>query len=147
MSETKEDNLLPGLTGLVAEFPRLFRGQVPARSDLDPGWVDIVRRALQRIDAMLTDEQAAKVNIAQVKEKWGELRLYVFARELDQATQDTIAGLVREAIAEAQKACAKCGQPGDLRTDFHYVQTLCDTHAAERGEPPVRRRPPEGDPS
>lgn len=137
------------LPGLVAEFPSLFRGQVPGRSSLDPGWTELVRRALRRIDGMLTDDQAAQVNVAQVKEKWGELRLYIFARALDQATQERIAGVVKEAQAESQLTCAKCGQPGELRTDFPYVQTLCDTHAAERGEPPVRRRPPsppEGEP-
>jgi hypothetical protein len=144
MDKTTQDN---PLAGLVAEFPRLFRGQVPGRSDLDPGWVDIVRRALRRIDAMLPDEQAAKVNVAQVKEKWGELRLYVFAFDLDRATQERIAGFVKEATAESQMTCAKCGEPGELRTDFPHVQTLCDTHAAERGEPPVRRRPPQGEPS
>lgn len=144
MSETKQANPLPDL---VAEFPRLFRGQVPARSDLDPGWVELVRRALRRIDAVLTDDQAQLVNVRQVKEKWGELRLYVFAFDLDQATRDGIAGFVNEAQAESQMTCAKCGQPGELRTDFPYVQTLCSAHADERGEPPARRRPPQGDPS
>lgn len=144
MDRTTQDNPLPDL---AAEFPRLFRGQVPARSDLEPGWVELVRRALARIDAMLTDEQAAQANIAQVKEKWGELRLYIFARDLDQATQERIAGFVKEAAAESQMTCAKCGEPGELRTDFPYAQTLCDTHAAERGEPPVRRRPPHKDPA
>lgn len=144
MDKTTEDNPLPGL---VAEFPRLFRGQVPSRSDLDPGWVELVRRALRRIDAMLTDDQVQLVNVRQVKEKWGALRLYVFAFDLDQAMCDRIAGVVKEVVAESQMTCGKCGQPGELRTDFPYVQTLCDTHAAERGEPPVRRSPPLGEPS
>ena len=144
MSETKQAN---PLTGLVAEFPRLFRGQVPARSDLDPGWVELVRRALRRIDAMLTDDQAQLVNVRQAKEKWGELRLYVFGFDLDEPTRARIAGAVEEARAESLMTCARCGQPGELRTDFPYVQTLCDAHAAERGEPPMRRQPPAGDPS
>lgn len=60
--------------------------------------------------------------LAQVKEKFGTLRIY-----LDNGTTE-----IREAInaaeAQSQLVCENCGAPGVLRTQG-WLATLCDVHA------------------
>lgn len=119
------------LTQLVQQFPRVFRGKAPEYSDVDPGWSSIAQTFFQRLDHLL-GELGCTVEVWQVKEKWGELRIYLRMAALDDVQRAVVDGWLKEARDRSLETCCRCGQPGELRTDRGYVLTLCDVHAAER---------------
>lgn len=69
----------------------------------------------------VTDEnyEAASVTIAQVKEKFGGLRFYVYGGD------EYVRGMIRLAEAMSYKICEKCGNPGKLNNDG-WSRVLCD---------------------
>ncbi len=83
------------------------------------GWAPLLEKAFKRF--MLLEE---KPLLAQVKEKFGTLRLY-----LDNATDEAYK-IAEEAEEESEHTCEICGEPGKLRTDGWFV-TYCDFHYQE----------------
>lgn len=102
-----------------------------------PGWIPLVEMILCHMEDI-----KAKVEIAQVKEKWGTLRCYydvvadqdfpedkedAFYKEIDKLdtfvwNMETFSGLV----------CQDCGTTlTTKRRDLSWVRTLCDTCVKE----------------
>jgi hypothetical protein len=81
-----------------------------------PGWAPIVQKALDALGAR-------GVKIAQVKEKFGDLRIYP-AAIYDQETMVTI----KEAERECAVTCEYCGEPGEKRDVHGWVKTACEKH-------------------
>lgn len=94
-------------------------------NDFYKGWWPILDKALALIEDIRQDGQ--QVDILQVKEKFGGLRIYV--SDLSQEEDDSLQNIVDESL----KTCQICGQPGKLRAGGWWL-TLCDTHNAERKE-------------
>jgi hypothetical protein len=127
---------------LVARHSDLFKveteGQVPGRPTVDDGWQDLVERAVTRIAIAVAGAPAGCLQIVQIKEKFGTLRLYKraaagFTGAMGDAVQEAID------LAEARSACTceRCGEPGRLFRDSGVYLTACDTHG--RGSPvPIR---------
>ena len=66
----------PRLQQLIDKYPRLFRGKAPiARSEILPGWLQLLAELLQDINRLLSDAEATAFEITQIKEKLGSLRL------------------------------------------------------------------------
>lgn len=79
-----------------------------------PGWSDIIKDATARI------EERSGI-ILQVKEKFGELRIYVHGGDYE-----AISEIVHEAEAKARMTCEECGKEGNLAELSNGVmQTLC----------------------
>ena len=58
----------PRIDALVEIYPRLFKGRPPRSwSDLSAGCTEIVRSLFADLDAMLSDAQAASLEILQIK--------------------------------------------------------------------------------
>jgi hypothetical protein len=141
---------------LRAAAPRAMRGasSIFARwgCECGPGWIPIIIEALQRIHELLTEEEAERFHIRQIKQKWGELRIYwhldaaegeeepqalTRARETvvgvnlspdwQDARRAAIQAIVEEARAKADVSCETCGKPGTLHPVGH-VQVLCPQH-------------------
>lgn len=86
------------------------------------GWeaiVNALRRDLTELDPELRVEQ--------VKQKYGELRVYVAAG--DPSVAAAVRDLITEAESASERTCEQCGRPGRLRTDRPWATTLCDEHA------------------
>ena len=62
-----------------------------------------------------------------VKEKFGRLRLDTFSEALPWTA---FTAIERAAELDSVTICENCGQPGTLRTDRSWIQTLCDRCAA-----------------
>lgn len=78
------------LDQLVAAHPKLFRGSQPEIwSDLPPGWYVLADELCCAIEAMLGDT-ADKFAFRQIKEKFGELRVYF---HIDSSIDDKQAAL------------------------------------------------------
>lgn len=85
------------------------------------GWlvlIDELSEKLQKINVDL----AEPIKYAQIKEKFGGLRIYV----------SNFDPLAAEHLDEAEKKsftmCEVCGKVGELRTNKHWHQTLCVEH-------------------
>ena len=71
------DHGIDALVEMHPRHPRLFKGHAPrVPSDLPAGWTEIVRSLFADLDAMLSDAQAALLEILQIKEKFAGLRVY-----------------------------------------------------------------------
>jgi hypothetical protein len=84
------------------------------------GWHDLVRGFFQACDD-------AKVEVAQVKEKFGALRIYT------NGAPEYIMDLANELEVRSTKICEVCGERGKPRSGG-WVKTLCDEHAEGRAE-------------
>lgn len=79
------------------------------------GWVPLLDRMM---------EDLAKVGpigpIAQIKEKFGGLRFYVF--NASEAHYEILLAAERESY----NVCERCGAPGKLRSERRWWKTLCE---------------------
>ncbi|KAK6541926.1 hypothetical protein TWF694_007701 [Orbilia ellipsospora] len=124
---------------LYADFPHLFwQRQIPQSSmsygpAIGPGWYPIIRELCVRITKAidvedLTDPKATKWGFAQIKEKYGELRIY--------GPRDGEGGPIYEAYEwaeeEASKTCEVCGRAGDMQVSSRgWYATTCQPCADE----------------
>lgn len=87
--------------------------------DVPPGWAGIVR---DLHDDLAT--AAITYGVVQVKEKLGELRVYLRAESDPRAAGE----LVLEAERRSRVTCQECGAPGQLATDRGWLRTACPAH-------------------
>lgn len=124
------------LQTLASRWPRLFRGEPPADSDLMPGWLGIVDRACADIDALLTDAEVAFFEVWRVAEKFGTLRFDCRLPLLDDPARFAqLERIIDDAEERSGKTCMVCGAAGSRRMSG-WVVTMCDEHHEE----PARRR-------
>lgn len=84
----------------------------------EDGWVDIIKDFLDGMDALGPWDH--EHGIAQIKEKFGGLRIY-----LAESTAEREA-LVRLAEIRADKTCEWCGKPGTIDSSGYWLKTLCE---------------------
>ena len=147
------------LAGLRNRFPYMFEGENIGLA-IPTGWLGIVTKACEEIDALLGDDRH-QFEYIQIKEKFGTLRVYWRMRgnssaiRIDLISPDGIAsyssdkkskdpgdeGLrkrISEIVAAAENAsktaCIVCGQPGRLDKANWYLLTLCLDHTKLRAE-------------
>lgn len=118
---------------LFDKYPNLF-----VQKDLDPtqtlmcyglncgdGWFNIVDNLCKLIQKELDAKQIDNVEIVQVKEKFGTLRVYL------NNYNDRIRGLVSFAEAMSGCICETCGLPGKPTTSG-WIKTMCSKCESER---------------
>lgn len=130
---------------MKSTYPLMF-SDVSSGISVGIGWLPIIERLVFEIDRHVDWNNARRKRflesnpdgedipdeveyprIAQIKEKFGQLRFYYDGGD------DYVSGLVTMAENWADKTCEKCGQPGKLRHGG-WIKTLCDEHEAERQE-------------
>jgi hypothetical protein len=148
MSEFTDDDDDEHLAQIVGRYPRLFRTTttVPARSNLQRGWVPIVDELLSSIDKLLDDDRAGRFYIFKIGEKFGHLRVDadLFQSKdgclqilepltaADAAIQTEIRRLIEVASQRSAMICEGCGVASSIRNVCGHVSTLCDTCRARR---------------
>jgi hypothetical protein len=100
----------------------------------DDGWFLLLDGHLAALQAMADEGRIPQPVASQVKQKYGQLRLY-----LKNPTTETLA-LAESLRLTSAITCEKCGAPGLLRW-YAGVKTLCDAHAPF-GTPVVWPQPP-----
>lgn len=84
--------------------------------EVDDGWFELVRECLERLSAI-----PEEIEIIQIKEKFGSLRVYLDgpseAHQLSEEFSD------RSAFV-----CESCGTPGETRNVHGWYSTLCEPH-------------------
>lgn len=83
------------------------------------GWHGIVARLVDDLFALGWNGR-----VYQVKEKFGGLRFYAATNGASE-----IHDRIEEAMNESYKTCEECGEPGVIREDRSWIQTLCEEHA------------------
>lgn len=90
--------------------------QIPDwQEEVGPGWALILTKLHE--DLIKLDPE---YRVAQVKEKFGSLRVYVdtYSREVEDR--------IDKAEAQSCHVCEFCGAKGELRNDRSWLKTLCD---------------------
>ena len=111
---------------LQKDFPALFHS---AGITCGPGWNTILEELcikLTELNATLLKEK--QVRFAQIKEKFGQLRIYLHN------WQPEANAMVNEAEKASLNTCEMCGEPGTLHGDC-WVKTVCDKCWENRNEP------------
>jgi hypothetical protein len=79
--------------------------------------------------------------IVQVKEKFGQLRLYWDPPEdMDGDMLTVIHHAVDSASADSRSICIECGKTAKLYTDG-WIIPMCDEHAIAAGKDPTKAKP------
>lgn len=94
-------------------------------ASVGPGWAGLVRE----IFAALPKNTV----IDQVKEKYGQLRIY------HEPYRPRFQKVIDAAEAKSASICEECGAPGAFDRSFYWIKVLCPTHIAARAADHPRR--------
>ena len=134
----KEENMKLELDEkLCKDFPILYRNRHASMQiscmhwgfDIGDGWEPIIREAsekLEKIAAAMPDDENRMI-AAQVKEKFGVMRLYVDCYPADETLYEEVKKIVDEAEAKTEVTCETCGQEGSSREHHRWYVTLCES--------------------
>jgi hypothetical protein len=130
---------------LVDRYPDLFNQEIhgrviaPGYPSVGDGWRDLVETAIGRIATAVAAVPGGSLQIGQIKQKFGTLRVYL---DNSLSLPDLVNVAIEEAIelAEARSACTceTCGNEGRLFKGGGQLHTACDIHGKGR---PVPQKP------
>lgn len=110
---------------LFKKYPSLFQYRQEKRRypiilgiECGGGWYKIIEEACEQLDFI---DYYDSIRIAQIKEKFGLLRICIHAN------RGNIEGIVRCAECKSSKVCEYCGSKllVKRRSPFGYVHTMC----------------------
>ena len=96
---------------------RVYSRLTQEQKELVPSW------QLHRINQPLPDRQG-RVYIAQIKEKFGTLRIYI-----DGVEDDEIYSFIVMTETISGHVCEVCGKPGKGQSKRGWLRTLCAEHS------------------
>lgn len=94
--------------------------------ECNDGWLNILADLFKKIDTILVDKERKVFRVIQVKEKFGELRVYC------NFCNDKIDELVDEATIESRRTCEVCGSKNAKQYSDGWIVTLCKKCAIKR---------------
>lgn len=86
--------------------------------EIGAGWKALIEEVLHELGQQVPD-----VQVTQVKEKFGCLRVYT-----EDKTNDQIQAILRRAEARSAVICEVCGEAGNLLRDDGWVRVRCRDH-------------------
>lgn len=112
---------------LVDQYPALFgRGAVSSSSSLHwgiecaDGWYDLLDGLCREIQAYVVKSGSAQVVFSQIKEKFGELRIYYSPPDLQ------VDQLIDSAVDASERICEFCGcEAYPQKTSQGWIKTIC----------------------
>lgn len=105
---------------LKQKYKHLFQpGGLLAVSD---GWLPSIELMLQEIDEYLKQQNIQSFEILQIKEKFGQLRVYTSEGD------EQLYAIIRKAAKEIDKTCEICGTEGQLQMVEGWLGVRCERH-------------------
>lgn len=113
---------------IINNFPKLFYYYKNTKSrypiifgvDTGDGWFDLVYNLCKNIQEWCDkNDQAKQVKFTQIKEKWGELRVYC------EGYPDEIDEMIAQAAKESITICQNCGSKNNIKITTGWVTYLC----------------------
>ena len=98
------------------------------------GWKQIVTKADTMLKFINPDYK-----IAQIKEKFGDLRYYIYAGDVSDIEAEIMHAITGWAEGRSRHTCMECGKFGQTRDDHYWIVTLCDDCNVKRNEDIARR--------
>lgn len=90
------------------------------------GWFNTVWHMCEKIETTLkSSPPGTAFEVLQLKEKFGLMRCYI------STTNPKLNSIIDDAEHESERTCEVCGEPGKLRPNLSWIQTLCDKHYDE----------------
>jgi len=105
----------------------------------DDGWYDLIREYSGAYEKLILDymekhpEDRNPPTGVQVKQKFGALRIY-----LSSYPQQVFRDLEIETEEKSKTICEICGNPGKWNTSSPRIQTVCESHAHNKGERDIK---------
>jgi hypothetical protein len=87
--------------------------------DVGDGWLEILSDLFEKIDNALSDEERKEFKVVQVKEKFAELRVYIYGGN------DKIDALIDKATVQSLNTCEQCGKVPATQNRTGWMKTLC----------------------
>lgn len=115
-------------------YDERFRKVEYGVSAVGSGWSALVRRAYAAVaHAVERSPLGARVLIIQVKEKYGELRVYYDeTNQLSESARDELADAIEQLQVESQRTCESCGDSGEILSVHGWLRAECDKHYIDR---------------
>lgn len=108
---------------LFDSYPKLLTSL--ASFEVDDGWYDL-------IDYLLEELTPFDITIAQIKSKFGGLRVYYDINEnLSDKDLHKVNNIIREYESGSITVCETCGKKGGRKSCHNWLMTLCDEHYNE----------------
>ncbi len=110
---------------LQTEFPILFRDSIYL--ECKEGWFDLIYKLSSDIydivklmpEPSVFDLEDNRPHVVQIKEKFGQLRYYLYNETPE------IAKLILQAESDSKNICESCGKPGSLISENRWLRTTC----------------------
>lgn len=103
-------------------FPQDFSGQATFGFECNDGWADVIEATLWLVQQR-AKVSALDVKVTQVKEKFGQLRIYHRGGDESIGAAFDIAELVSGSV------CEMCGMPGGVISVEGWLQARCGQHS------------------
>jgi hypothetical protein len=114
------------IMGISEQFPELVN-QHASPSSVPAGWTTIITDMLTGIRAVCKEEPTATFQILQIKEKFGQLRVYYRKMGFSTNNDKILVDLISHAESLADTTCDVCGEPGTLGHDG-VMAVRCEKH-------------------
>lgn len=108
---------------VVQNFSQVFNLQ---KVNVPPGWYPLIENLLSRIIATFRSDDLARIEVRQIKEKFGTLRCYIRLNGATLVEQDALRALIDDVSSRSASTCQVCGAAGLLGEKRGLgVATLC----------------------
>jgi len=106
---------------IIRPDPTLQNNLMAFGFEVGPGWVPLVAELMDKIQDLVDDNpKYADLEVVQVKEKYGELRVYT------NSDFDEVEELINEYSERLDTVCDRCGEPGKLQSINGWYRVSCD---------------------
>lgn len=99
------------------------------------GWCKLIDDAFEAVEEVLSQRSGEYFRIVQIKEKFGELRIYFRQKGQHQDACDRLSEIMSNAGARSRHICEICGAPARLGLKRSTVSVRCEACAPDGWKP------------
>jgi hypothetical protein len=112
---------------LLERFPHFFN-DLHYGFCIGDGWFPILWSLCIKLESIVATYPIGAIEIVQIKEKFGTLRIYTNLRIPEDNVRDQVRIIIDEHENLSSAVCEKCGAAGKLTQDLAWIRTLCWFH-------------------